>query len=418
MRILMLTQLFQPEPNHLKGIAFARELVERGHDVEILTGFPNYPGGKLYPGYRMRRAQRELMDGIPVNRVALYPSHDRSGIRRFLNYASFAMSAGLQGSFHVRAPDVIHVYQGPATLAAPAMVLGRQFRAPYVLDVQDLWPDSVAASGMLKIPGGLPLLHRWCDRTYRNAAEIVVLSEGYRDTLVKRSVPREKLHVIYNWTDECEYPDEIPSDPAEGVFDPTGKFNIVYAGNLGSVQNLSSVLRAAARLNEDLPHVRFVLVGGGVEQQALQRLAVDLRLTNVRFVPRQPAAKIRQILSRADALLMHLRDAPLSGIGIPQKTQAYLSAGRPILAALPGEAGEMVMQAGAGIQIPPDEPEAMVRGVRELACRTEAQLAEMGRRGRSFYESKLSFRVGVSRMEAVFQKAALRREPAIRRIPA
>jgi glycosyltransferase involved in cell wall biosynthesis len=161
-----------------------------------------------------------------------------------------------------------------------------------------------------------------------------------------------------------------------------------------------------------------VLVGGGVEQQALQRLAVDLRLTNVRFVPRQPAAKIRQILSRADALLMHLRDAPLSGIGIPQKTQAYLSAGRPILAALPGEAGEMVMQAGAGIQIPPDEPEAMVRGVRELACRTEAQLAEMGRRGRSFYESKLSFRVGVSRMEAVFQKAALRREPAIRRIPA
>ena len=127
-------------------------MLRRGHEVEVLTGFPNYPGGKLYPGYRVRPWQREIIDGVTVNRVALYPSHDRSAVRRMANYASFALSAAVLGPFLVKKPDVIYVYHPPATVGLPAMVLRALRGCPVVYDVQDLWPDTVVATGMMSQP--------------------------------------------------------------------------------------------------------------------------------------------------------------------------------------------------------------------------------------------------------------------------
>ena len=248
MRILMLTQLFQPEPNHLKGLEFAKELTRRGHAVEVLTGFPNYPGGKLYPGYRMRWRLHERMDGIPVTRVPLYPSHNRSGLGRFLCYSSFALSAACCGVFRVPRPDVVHVYQGPATLAWPAILLRKRYGTPYVLDIQDLWPDSVAASAMMKSRGALRAISAWCRWTYRGAARIVVLSPGYKKALVERSVPPDRIDVVYNWCDERSLK---RFDKPAAVSDALGLskgFNVVYAGNLGVLQGLESVIRAAALL--------------------------------------------------------------------------------------------------------------------------------------------------------------------------
>src|SRR5678816_898792 len=148
MRILLLTQWFDPEPT-FKGLAFARELTRLGHEVQVLTGFPNYPGGKIYPGYRVRLVQRERIDGIDIIRVPLYPSHSRSRLGRIANYCSFAIAASVIGAMLARRPHVIYAYHPPATVGLPALFLRALFRARLVYDIQDLWPDTVAATGMM-----------------------------------------------------------------------------------------------------------------------------------------------------------------------------------------------------------------------------------------------------------------------------
>jgi len=406
MRILLLTQLFQPEPNHLKGLTFAKELAKRGHEVEVLTGFPNYPGGVVYPGYKVRLQTRERMEGIPVMRVALYPSHDDSGFRRFLCYASFAISSSLLGPFLVKRPDVIHVYQGPATLALAAIVLRIWHRTPFVLDVQDLWPESVVSSGMLKIPGGVPLLERWCRISYRFASRVVVLSEGYKVALEKRGCEGGKIDVVRNWCDESQSR-EVEGNPAVAErLSLSGYFNVLFAGTMGKVQALDAVIHAASLLKETHPDVRFVFVGGGVDVDRLKGLAAEKKASNVRFVPRQPASEIGGILAVADALLIHLKDDDLGRIGIPQKTQAYLAAGKPIVMAMHGEAADLVQRAGAGILCEPENPESIADAVRKLRAMPPQERAVLGESGRRFYYEQLSFHVGVDQIEAILRNAA------------
>lgn len=406
MRILMITQLFQPEPNHLKGLAFAKELVRLGHEVEVLTGFPNYPGGKIYPGYRQRLWQRETLEGIPVLRVPLYPDHSGSGLRRMLCYLSLALTACLPGLLLARRPDVVHVYQGPATLALPAMLLRLLRGVPYVLDVQDLWPESVTSSGMLALPRLTFLLHKWCDLTLRLSRRVVVLSPGYRRVLGERGVPERKVEVVYNWcseTPDCPAPAGAAGEDRFGL---GGRFTVLYAGNLGRVQALDAVLGAAALLRQSHPEVLFALVGDGVDTERLKALAGRQGLDNVRFIPRQPVAQIGTLLAWAEALLIHLRDDPLCRVGIPQKTQAYLAAGRPVLVAVQGEAAQLVLRARGGLACQPEQAESIAQAVRDLAALSPRQREEMGQNGRSYYERHLAFAVGVKRMDEIFKGSA------------
>ncbi len=406
MRILLLTQLFQPEPNHLKGLAFAKELVRQGHEVEVLTCLPNYPAGRLYDGYRMRLKTFEMMENIPVIRLALFVDHSASGLKRFICYMSFAAVASLLGPYLIRRPDVIHVYQGPATLCLPAMFFRSLFGVPYVLDIQDIWPDSVTASRMLTFPGCMDILGSWCNLTYRLASKIVVLSEGYKTRLLKRGVPADKIHVIYNWCNENEML-SATDDPGEAVdFGAADKFNIVFAGNMGKVQGLDTVLMAASKLSSEIPHARFVLIGDGVELGHLKMLASRLALTNVIFIPRQPARRIGQMLSAADALLIHLNDDPLSHIGIPQKTQAYMAVGRPIIMAVNGDSADMVRRAKSGIICEPGNPEAIANSVKTLIHMDPTQRVSLGENGRSFYNKELLFAIGVKRIISVLEQAS------------
>jgi glycosyltransferase involved in cell wall biosynthesis len=405
MRILLLTQLFQPEPNHLKGLAFAQELMRQGHEVEVLTGFPNYPGGKLYPGYRMRLFQRERIGGIDVLRIPSYLSHDRSGLRRLLSYFSFALSAMCWGVFKVRRPDVVHVYQGSATLALPAMILRLLRGVPYVLDVQDLWPESVTGSGMLRFPFGEALLNVWCRLTYKLAARIVVLSPGYKLAIASRGTPADKIEVVYNWCDETQPRPPLLHLQAVCPFLRKDSFNIVYAGNMGKLQALAAVIQAADILKDDVPRIQFVLIGDGVELMSLKEKASSLKLANVHFVPRQAPEHIGAILQQADLLLVHLRDTPLGRVGIPQKTQAYLASGRPVLMAMAGDGAELVLNAHAGVACEPEKPESIAAAIREVVNMPVGERNAMAERGRRFYESELSFSVGTARMLSVFEAA-------------
>jgi len=403
MKILIVTQWFEPEPT-FKGMLFARELVARGHEVEVLTGFPNYPGGKVYPGYRIRPWVRERLDGIDVLRVALYPSHNNSGLHRIFNYVSFALSAAVIGTTLIRKPDVMYVYHPPITVGFAAEVIGFLRRTPFVYDIQDLWPDTVAASGMMSNPAALGLLGSLCKFVYRCASHITVLSPGFKEILAGRGVPLDKIDVIYNWCDEtvfkCDY--ECGARPTSSA----DKFCILFAGTMGTAQGLQSVLQAAQICLRTAPTVEFVFVGGGVERAKLERMAEEMKLVNVRFMPRQPMHAMGSILAGADVLLVHLKDDPLFRITIPSKTQAYLAAGKPILMGVRGDAADLIISSGAGVTCQPGDPGSIAAAVKELAEAGDIRLAKMGRNGRAFYNRELSVTVGVDRFEQILKASA------------
>jgi lipopolysaccharide/colanic/teichoic acid biosynthesis glycosyltransferase/glycosyltransferase involved in cell wall biosynthesis len=399
MKILILTQWFDPEPT-FKGLLFARELAARGHEVEVLTGFPNYPGGKLYPGYRVRPWLREQIDGVHVLRVPLYPSHDNSGFHRALNYLSFALSAAVIGTALIRRPDVVYVYHPPVTIGFAAVVIGFLRRVPFVYDIQDLWPDTVAASGMMSNWAALTLLGKWCKFVYRRARCITVLSRGFREQLVVRGVLPEKITVIYNWCDETALKHHRgPVTRLSG----SDRFCILFAGTMGHAQGLDSVLHGAQICRSTVPAAEFLFIGGGVDRRRLESLAEEMHLDNVRFLPRQPMHVMGGILAGADALLVHLKDDALFRITIPSKTQAYLAAGKPILMAVRGEATNWITSSGAGIRCQPGDPGSIAAAVKVLAGAGKIRLAEMGRNGATFYERELSVSVGVGKFERIFK---------------
>lgn len=404
MRILLLSQHFDPEP-HLKGLAFARELVAQGHEVEVLTGFPNYPGGKVYPGYRLRLVQREVLEGISVIRVPLYPSHDAGGLRRMATYLSFALSAAFLGPWLVQKPEVIHAYHGPATIGLPAWILGLVHRAPFVLDIQDLWPDTITASGMLpaRLNRLIPLVAAWCRFIYHRAAGISVLSPGFKRILTSRGVPEGKVMVIPNWCDEVQTePGPVRPEEAPLLED---RFNVVMAGNMGKLQALDVVLEAAQKLGSLEPRIQFVLVGGGVERSRLEARAAELGLANVLFLPRRPVEEIGALLHRAEALLVHLMDDPLFAVTIPSRIQAYLAVGRPILCGVRGDGADLVREAGAGLCFEPERPEMLAEATLALHRLGATARADMGAQARAFYRDHLSLRVGARAFLGLFTKA-------------
>jgi colanic acid biosynthesis glycosyl transferase WcaI len=401
MKILLLTQWFDPEPC-FKGLAFARQLARRGDTVEILTGFPNYPDGKVYPGYRVRPWQVDLMDGFRVCRVALYPSHDRSALRRSMNYASFALASALLGPFLVHRPDVIYVYHPPGTIGLPALLLRWWFSVPVVYDVQDLWPDTIAATGMVSSRTALKLLDRLSRFVYRHADQVAVVSPGFRSTLISRGVAENRIRVIYNWA-----PDEVlePSATLSSSYSKrTDEFRVVFAGTMGFAQALDAVLEAAAQCAVRVPQARFVFVGGGVDRSRLEMEARKRRLGNVEFISRQPPSAMRAIFDQADALLVHLKDDPLFAVTIPGKTQAYLASGRPLIMAVRGDAARLVERANAGVLAEPENPTSITAAVEKLASLLPEDRERMGAAGRSFYQRELAIDVAVDQFRDLFHR--------------
>lgn len=405
MRIILLTQWFDPEPT-FKGLVFARELANRGHTVQVLTGFPNYPGGIVYPGYKVRLFQRETIDGISVLRVPLYPSHDGSALKRIANYLSFAFSAALLGPLLLKQADVVYVYHPPATVALPAMILKLLRGMPFVYDIQDLWPDTLAASGMLKNRAMLKCVDLWCRLTYRIASHIVVLSPGFKHRLRERGVPGEKISVIYNWCNERQIAVMERSAAVKREPQMAGHFNIVFAGAMGKAQALDAVLEAAELLATRLPQVQFVFIGGGIDVDRLKQIKAEKKIDNVLFLSRRPVSEIGSVLSMADLLLVHLKVDPLFEITIPSKAQAYLAAGRPVLMAVRGDAAHLVEKAGAGIACIPEDAGNIASAVEKLAAMTHEERDEMGRRGARYYQQELSLAVGANHFEKLFNAVA------------
>lgn len=408
-RLILLTQFFDPEPA-MKGLAFAQRLDALGFDVEVVTGFPNYPGGKVYDGYRIRPLLRERIEGVAVTRLALYPSHDRSRIGRVLNYLSFFLSASFYLTFLARRADVLYVYHPPLTVALAGAVARFLRRMPLVLDVQDMWPDTLRATGMIRNERALRFIGAVCRWTWRRADRISVLSEGFRGLLIERGVPAERISVIYNWADEADGSGVAAAPPA--AFAMPGRFRVLFAGNMGPAQGLGTVLDAAALLIGARPQVEFCFLGEGLEAKKLEQAAAARGLSNVRFFPRVSKAQVGPWLAAADVLLVHLKDDPLFAITVPSKTQAYLAAGKPILMAVAGDAAELIRRAGAGLVAPPEDARALAAAVERLAALDPGQLATLGDNGRRYYDAHLSFAQGTGQMAALLRDAMAARDPA------
>jgi len=399
MNILFLSQWFQPEPS-FKGLPFAKALREKGHHVEILTGFPNYPGGKVYPNYRVRLYQREMLDGIQVNRVPLYPSHDKSALRRIINYLSFAVSAFFLGPWLIRRPDIIYVCN-LVTLSPVAFLLRFFFGSKIIIDVLDLWPESVISSNMLNNKAALYVLNNICKFVYRKADKLVVPSPGIKYALIGRGVAPEKIEVIYNWCDEGSI--DVDASPVGAVKKPefAGKFVVLFAGAMGLAQGLDTLLDCAGLCREALPAVQFVLIGGGVDRSRLQQRAREMGLENVAFLPPRPIETMGKIFALANALIVHLKDDPLFRITIPSKTQAYLYTGKPIIMAMLGDAADLVRKAGAGVLCAPDNPQEMMTAIKALYEMPEIERLKMGEAGHRYYMNHLSFNQGVNQFERI-----------------
>ncbi|MBZ5558460.1 MAG: glycosyltransferase family 4 protein [Acidobacteriia bacterium] len=409
MRTIFVTQWFDPEPGASRGLPLAKWLSAHGHDIRVLTAFPNYPGGRLYPGYRMCWRQWETMNGVPVLRVPLYPSHEYSIGARLMNYGSFALSASTIGAALIGPGDVGFVYHPPPTVGLAAVAL-KAFRGiPFVYHISDMWPESVVESGAL----GDGLFGKatergisgWCDFVYRRASAITVLSPGFRKLLIDRGVPAEKVHVIYNWVDESIFTPTVRDEKLARALGFAGRFNVMYAGNLGTYQGLDTIIDAAVLL-QDVPEVQIVIAGTGPDEKRIRLFAADKGVKNILFLERRSQREMGAVNNLADVLLVHLLDRPIFHSTIPGKAAVAMASGRPILMAVRGDAADTVLRSDCGLVIPPEDPHEMAAAIRRMHAMNPRAREAMGDRGRKFYLEHMALDLGAARMDSLLRQVA------------
>ena len=308
MRVLILSQFYAPEPIP-KPHELAVGLAEKGHEVVAVTGFPNYPHGSLYEGYHMRPWRWEMRDGIRVLRLPLFPDHSRSSLRRILNYTSFMAVSSFLGPLRSGPVDVIYVWHPPLTIGVPAWLMGLMRRVPFVYGVHDLWPEAVAATGMVRSRRVLSWMSRLEKFVYRRASAITVVSPGYKQNLMGKGVPADKVHVITDWANESIFRPVPPDGALAAEMGMEGRFNVLFGGNMGLAQGLDTVIQAAQRLAH-VPEIQFVFAGDGLDRPRIEALVQERGLNNVRFLGRQPLERMPHLCALSDVLLHHFRRDP------------------------------------------------------------------------------------------------------------
>lgn len=405
LRVVLLAQHYAPE--EVSGAVLATELaadlVERGHSVTFVTCAPNYPEGKVYPGYKNQIYDVEMRDGVRVVRVWSYISPLKTFWRRVLNYGTFSVGA-FWGGLLQKKPDVLLSYSPPLPLGCSAAFLSRLWRVPWVLRIEDLYPDAAIAAGVLENELAIRALYRVERFLYSQADHISLISEGFRAILEDdKDVPAEKLSVIPVWAD----PDVVRPLPRENRFRDAhtlnGQFVVMYAGNLGHTSALEDVLVAAEHL-KGVPAIHFVVVGEGVKKASLCEQAEQAELENVLFLPYQPRDMFSEMMAAADVGLVTLNYGS-SRTSLPSKTFNIMSSGRPVLGVTPAdsEIARLIERTDCGVNVPPERPRQLAQMILKLN-QDRAHLEEMGRRGRAEIESTFSRQRCVDLFEATLQQ--------------
>jgi len=404
MRILILSQYYEPEPVP-KPADLAHALVERGHRVCVITGVPNYPLGRVYPGYHLRLISREEVGGVQVIRTFVFPYHGKSALRRVVNYLSFVVTGLLAGCLCPPC-DLIYVWHPPLTIGIAAWLIGLLKRAPFVYDVQDVWPESLVAAGKISHPLVIGVIHQMEKFVYRRAKHVLVVTPEAKNNLVRKGIRADKITAAGLWVDDARFTQNVTGRDVDirARYELGSRLVVMYAGNMGYLQGLDTVVSCAERLRE-VKNIVFVLIGDGVDRARLMACVRERLLRNVLFVESQPISEIPTFLSAADVLLVHLKHSGLSDLVIPGKTLAYLASGRPIIMAMNGSAGELIKKANAGVVIPPENPKEMADAVLHLSALSQSARVSLGENGRAYLHDHFSKEKVMEQYEGIFSQA-------------
>jgi glycosyltransferase involved in cell wall biosynthesis len=388
MKILYISQYFPPEMGApaARAAELSRHWAAAGHDVTVLTGFPNHPTGVVPPEYRARFRRlvaREQIHGVNLVRSWLLPFPNRKAYERMLNYTSFCFSAASTGLFLSR-PDVVIATSPQLLVALAGWWVARSKRVPFVFEVRDLWPESLAAVGA---GDGKSLLHRTLAKIagflYRRADRIAVVTPAFEDHLVKHwSVPREKISVIENGVETDLFAPQAASALRKEL-NVEGKFVVSYIGTMGMAHGLETILDAAAALRSTNPEIIFLVLGEGAEKERIAALARQRGLDNLRFIGQQPREKIPAYICASDVCLVLLKKNDVFKTVIPTKMLEFMSCARPVILGVDGQARIILEEAQAGLVVEPENSDSLASAVRYLASNPE-MAAKLGRNGREY----------------------------------
>lgn len=383
MRVLVVSQYFWPESFRINEIVGS--LLERGIEVDILTGKPNYPAGVIFSGYRPWGCQREQWKGATLHRVPLLPRGRNSYLRLLANYLSFIFFGLICGSWLVRKRhyDVIFVYGlSPILLAIPALFIGWLKGKKVIIWVQDLWPESLSATGYVLNRHVIGVVRQVVRFIYRHADLLLVQSRAF-EAPVRLLASGTPIVYYPNSVDETfAMPATVDAPPIRGLGEG---FSVMFAGNIGAAQAVGVIVETASLLKE-YADIHFVVLGDGSSREWMLKEAQQRGLTNLHLPGRFPVETMPGFMQKASVLLVTLADQPIFAATVPNKVQAYMAAGRPIIACLNGEGARLVVEAGAGFATPAEDPRALADTILHLYELSPSERKKMGENGRSYYQ--------------------------------
>jgi len=398
MKILVITQYFWPENFRINDLVLG--LQERGHQITVLTGLPNYPHGMLFPGYRYLNKMRDNYNGINVLRSPLIPRGSGTGTRLALNFLSFSVCASLLGPLLCKEPcDVIFVYEpSPISVALPGIILKKIKSAPLLLWMQDLWPESLSATGAIRSKLILKLVEVMVRLIYAGCDRILTQSRAFSQSIVELGGKAKRIYYYPNSAESLYQPVAIETDAPEKADLPDG-FIITFAGNIGAAQDFGTIL-SAAEILKDNHDIHLIILGDGRMFEWVQEQVRIRNLKNtVHLLGRHPAEKMPRYFALSSALLVTLRKEAIFALTIPSKIQSYLACARPIIAALDGEGASIIDDAGAGVTCPAENPEALANAILKLYRMPEKDREEMGQLGRSYFKKNFEREMLLDRLE-------------------
>jgi len=390
MKILLLHMRFHPDLTGTGPLVtdLATDLVAMGDEVTVVTSMPHYGRKEIPPEYRGRPLHRSNFRGIDLWRTFVYVPPNPSGFHRALNYLSYTFMSVVAGVLSGR-HDIILCVNPPITVGFSGWLVKLFRRVPMVFNVQDIWPDCLVIIGQIRNPVLIRVFQYLEKLIYRVSARVTVLSDGMKQNLTAKGVPDDKVVVIPNWANV----DQVRPLPKENSFRAahglTGRFVILFAGNLGYISVLDTVLDAARLLQHD-PRFRFLIVGQGNARPGLLARAEALGLDNLAFLPTQPVEVLPEMLAAADISLVTL-NRQLGQLNVPSKTYSIMASGRPVLAAVPedSEIARLVREADCGVWVPPEDPPSLAQAIQRLALLPD-QLERYGANGRSYVTQHLA----------------------------
>ena len=398
MRILILTQYFWPENFRINDIAIS--LKEKGHEVSVFTGKPNYPKGEFSAGYTFINRRIEFWNGIKIYRSPIIPRGKGKGIQLLINYISFAIFASIRLLFIKDKFDKIFVYEpSPITIGIPGIVAKYKFKAPMYFWVQDLWPESITAAGGIKNKSVLAVLD-WLTRyIYNHSKKVLIQSKAFTQYIINQNIDETKLIYYPNSTEN--YYKEMRADEELLKTLPKG-YKLMFAGNIGEAQSFDTLLSAAAILKKELIDVKWLILGDGRMKEYVHLKIKEFDLSdNFYLLGAFPSSEMPKYFSCADALIVSLKKDPIFALTIPSKIQSYLACGKPIITSLDGEGSRIIQEANAGFTSPSEDPVALAQIIIKFFTLTCNDQKELGKNARIYFNNEFERDFLINKLESI-----------------